>query len=191
MQGGSDLKLLPCLPSHLLSCAFELMLPSYEAETVSSGLQDAHVARLLTMYQHEWPRYQCGFEALLEWISNQHRFTFKRFFHYIANVDYAEEFMYLATTSKVKLMLTKSSITEASTQVNRKSTRGGTSKERQELETMLASHVGGIIDADAALSRALAHFVDDESKRLQESLAESSAEASSQPSSTVSIKKEA
>ena len=94
-DSGSNLKLIPCLPSHLVSCAFELIMPSYEAETINSGLQDAHVARLLTLYQYEWPRYQSGFEALLEWIGDKQSFSFIRFFHYIANVDYAEEFMYL------------------------------------------------------------------------------------------------
>eukprot|EP00729_Bicosta_minor_P016807 gene16807-954_t len=91
-SGGSDLKLLPCLPPHIVSCTFELLLPSYEADAAASGLADAHVARLLTVYQHEWPRYQSGFDALLEWIGSQDRFKFERFFQHIGNVDYAEEF---------------------------------------------------------------------------------------------------
>lgn len=164
-SGGSDLKLLPCLPPHIVSCTFELLLPSYEADAAASGLADAHVARLLTVYQHEWPRYQSGFDALLEWIGSQDRFKFERFFQHIGNVDYAEEFMYLVNNSSVKLMLTPTSVKDANAP-SRKSTRGGTSKEKEELVTKIATLVGGIIDADVALSHALCSFLDDESIRL-------------------------
>ena len=80
-------------------------------------------------------------------------------------MDYAEEFMFLVNTSQVKLALTPQSA-ESATHTSRKSTRGGTSKEKEHQASKIACHVGNIVDADEALSLALATFVEDESARL-------------------------
>jgi hypothetical protein len=59
----SDLKFIPCLAPHMLAAAIELLVPSYEKEAVASGLGNIHVARLLTIYQHEW--YGARFPATI------------------------------------------------------------------------------------------------------------------------------
>lgn len=73
---ASDIKLLPCTLPHLVTFALELLVPCYERDTKAMGQSDETLARLIVVYQHEWPRFQMQFHALIELIQSRHQFAF-------------------------------------------------------------------------------------------------------------------
>ena len=67
---------------HLICFALELLVPCYERDFEAMGQSDETLARLITVYQHEWPRFQMQFHVLVELIHSRHQFEFEYGHHY-------------------------------------------------------------------------------------------------------------
>lgn len=76
----------------------------------------------------------------------------------------AEEFMYLVNSTTLSLRLVASA---AGASKRKTGTRGNKNKDKGQLASLIAKHVGGIANEDVALAKALSAFVTDEDRRLR------------------------
>ena len=77
----------------------------------------------------------------------------------------AEEFMYLVNSTTLSLRLVASAAGASKRRTT--GTRGNKNKDKGQLASLIAKHVGGIANEDVALAKALSAFIADEDRRLR------------------------
>eukprot|EP00039_Didymoeca_costata_P009861 m.131334 g.131334 ORF g.131334 m.131334 type:complete len:691 (+) comp14625_c0_seq3:365-2437(+) len=142
-----------------ITVALDMLVPCYENELAENNC-DLSLCRLITLYQHEWPRCKCYVQEILTYIWNKHEFEFSSFFQYIGTVDLIEEFMALINRGTTQLKLSPGQV------LGGRGTRGTKNKDKDFLGDKIVKHISEIVLEDKAMAEVFGNFLRDEAKRL-------------------------